>query len=327
MANRQTAPHNFLAEDDLTDCIGNIAHWLGTVSSINAGVVVGTGVSVLTSDTTGHTPLEIDGFSTAQTGAPLVIKQVTAGNTLFRVSTVSTATNGVVVTAAATGNSPTITTIGTDTNVGLTITPQLAASVVITGGAAAGAGPALTVSGVSNGVNGVVITNAATGTAATLSAGGTGSDANIGLIIAPQGSAAAKVVIQGGGTTPGAAATFVGVDTAVNGLQVTNAATGGTVAVAAIGTDAQIPLSLAAKGTTSPVLVNPALAIPAGGSLGAALTLGATAAFGLYIGSGAPSVSAAKGSLYLRSDGSSTSTRLYSASDSAGTWVAVTTAS
>lgn len=44
-------------------------------------------------------------------------------------------------------------------------------------------------------------------------------------------------------------------------------------------------------------------------------------------GTGAPSAVVPQGSLYLRTDGSSTSTRLYVASDSAGTWVAVTTAS
>jgi hypothetical protein len=69
------------------------------------------------------------------------------------------------------------------------------------------------------------------------------------------------------------------------------------------------------------------VAIPAAGSTAARFCLSTTAAFGIYFGSGAPTVVAAKGSIYLRSDGSSTSTRLYVASDSAGAWVAVTTAS
>jgi hypothetical protein len=68
---------------------------------------------------------------------------------------------------------------------------------------------------------------------------------------------------------------------------------------------------------------------------GSALTAGGAAAFigtntaagmGVYFGSGAPTVAAAKGSLYLRSDGSSTSTRLY-VSDGGTTWIAATTAS
>lgn len=43
-------------------------------------------------------------------------------------------------------------------------------------------------------------------------------------------------------------------------------------------------------------------------------------------GSGAPTMSVPKGSFYLRTDGSSTSTRAYIATDAAGTWTAVTTA-
>ena len=66
-------------------------------------------------------------------------------------------------------------------------------------------------------------------------------------------------------------------------------------------------------------------AITAGGQ--SAFLATSTAGFGIYLGSGAPTVSAAKGSLYLRSDGSSSSTRIYVNSDGATTWVAVTTAS
>lgn len=69
-----------------------------------------------------------------------------------------------------------------------------------------------------------------------------------------------------------------------------------------------------------------ATAPPAGGSSAAFLPLGTTARFGIYFGSGAPTVSAAKGSLYLRSDGSSTSTRMYVNTNDATTWTNVTTA-
>lgn len=51
-----------------------------------------------------------------------------------------------------------------------------------------------------------------------------------------------------------------------------------------------------------------------------------TTGIGLYFGSGAPTVSAAKGSLYIRTDGSSSSTRLY-INNGTTTWVAITTAS
>lgn len=68
------------------------------------------------------------------------------------------------------------------------------------------------------------------------------------------------------------------------------------------------------------------VATPAGGSTSARLIFGTTSGFGIYYGSGAPSVSAAQGSLYLRSDGSSTSTRLYVNTDGATAWTNFTSA-
>jgi hypothetical protein len=47
---------------------------------------------------------------------------------------------------------------------------------------------------------------------------------------------------------------------------------------------------------------------------------------GVYSGTGAPAITAAKGSLFLRLDGSSTSTRAYINTDGGTTWTAVTTA-
>lgn len=68
-----------------------------------------------------------------------------------------------------------------------------------------------------------------------------------------------------------------------------------------------------------------ATAIPVGGTTGAGLRVSSTANFGVFFGSGAPSLSAAKGSLYLRSDGSGTNDRMYVNTDGATTWTAVVT--
>lgn len=65
-------------------------------------------------------------------------------------------------------------------------------------------------------------------------------------------------------------------------------------------------------------------AVVAGGA--AAFLATTTAGLGIYVGSGAPTVSAAQGSLYLRTDGSSTSTRLYVNTNGSTTWTNVTTA-
>lgn len=63
---------------------------------------------------------------------------------------------------------------------------------------------------------------------------------------------------------------------------------------------------------------------PAGGIQ--AVNLGTTAGLGVYFGSGAPTITAAQGSLYVRTDGSSTSTRLYVNTTGSTTWTNVTTA-
>lgn len=78
-------------------------------------------------------------------------------------------------------------------------------------------------------------------------------------------------------------------------------------------------------GTKGSVIVQSTTATPAGGSTVARLLFGTTAGFGIYYGSGAPTVSAAKGSLYLRSDGSTTNDRMYVNTNGTTTWTAVTT--
>lgn len=64
---------------------------------------------------------------------------------------------------------------------------------------------------------------------------------------------------------------------------------------------------------------------PAAGGM-AAFLASSTAGLGVYVGSGAPSISAAQGSIYLRTDGSSTSTRLYVNTNGSTGWTNVTTA-
>lgn len=68
------------------------------------------------------------------------------------------------------------------------------------------------------------------------------------------------------------------------------------------------------------------VAIPAGGSTPAFVGLSSTAGFGIYFGSGAPSaLTAAQGSLYLRSDGTTVNNRAYINTDGSTTWTALVT--
>jgi len=69
-----------------------------------------------------------------------------------------------------------------------------------------------------------------------------------------------------------------------------------------------------------------ATSVPAGGTAGAGLLMSSTTNLGVFFGSGAPTLSAAQGSLYLRTDGSTTATRMYVNTTGSTTWTAVTTA-
>lgn len=130
---------------------------------------------------------------------------------------------------------------------------------------------------------------------------------------------------------------------AATGLKVKSAAAASGLAISVISSGTNENGTLDAKGsgtftigavsTGSVILGAGAALVKVPGTLtgGGLVTNGiqvGTAGPVIYTGSGAPSISAAvKGSLYLRTDGTSSSTRIYVASDAAGTWVAITTAS
>ena len=118
---------------------------------------------------------------------------------------------------------------------------------------------------------------------------------------------------------------------AVNYVQVTGAATGGAPAISAQGSDGTIGLQLTPKGggnitSVGGLAILNSTAIPAGGTLNTGLRFSSTASFGVFFGSGAPTLSAAQGSIYLRSDGSSIATRMYINTNGSTTWTNVVTA-
>lgn len=74
------------------------------------------------------------------------------------------------------------------------------------------------------------------------------------------------------------------------------------------------------------VTVAGAVGVPAGGSSSAVMLMSSTFSnFGIYFGTGAPTITAGQGSLYLRTDGNSTSTRLYVNNNGSTGWSNVTT--
>lgn len=123
---------------------------------------------------------------------------------------------------------------------------------------------------------------------------------------------------SGAGTTTLAAAFY--------GVSPTNSG-GGTLTTAA-----GLYLEDVSAGTTNYAIYTQAgrvrffagTATPAGGTANVGMTMG-SAGVGVFWGSGAPSLSAAQGSIYLRTDGGA-NTRIYSNSDGGTTWAAITSA-
>lgn len=95
---------------------------------------------------------------------------------------------------------------------------------------------------------------------------------------------------------------------------------------------ANSPLVFGANGnSTMTVAGSGAVAIlnatvpPAGGTAGIGLLMSSTTNLGIFFGSGAPTLAAAQGSLYIRTDGSSVATRMYINTNGSTTWTNVTT--
>ena len=109
-----------------------------------------------------------------------------------------------------------------------------------------------------------------------------------------------------------ASTTFSGPVTSTNGF--IGALTGPVTATTVTAASVSATGNLTADSGTAPA---------AGGMQ--AIQLSSTANLGIFVGSGVPTVTAAQGSLYLRTDGTTTNDRIYVRGS--GAWIAITTAS
>jgi len=117
--------------------------------------------------------------------------------------------------------------------------------------------------------------------------------------------------------------TFNGPVRSENGFQ-TISINGTTGAVTVTGTFGAAT-SVTTLSATGNITADSASGLVAGGA-SAFIATNVAAGMGIYVGSGAPTVAAAKGSLYLRSDGSGTGDRAYINTNGSTTWTALTTA-
>ena len=117
--------------------------------------------------------------------------------------------------------------------------------------------------------------------------------------------------------------TFNGPVRSENGFQTIsiNATTGTVTTTGTFGANTSVT-TLSATGN---VIADSATALVAGGA-SAFIATNTANSMGISVGSGAPTVSAAKGSLYLRSDGTTTNDRAYINTNGTTTWTALTTA-
>ena len=166
----------------------------------------------------------------------------------FNVAHTASAVNYVQATGSATGQNVVISAQGSDSDVWATIQSKNSGGVVVkaTGGFyaqnASGATQFL-VSNTASAVNYVQVTGAVTGSTPYFLT--SGSDTNIGLVLATKGSGSLSAWTNGGTTLQ-----FRVADTpsAVNYLQVTGNATGGAPTISALGSDANVYLDLKSKG-------------------------------------------------------------------------------
>lgn len=223
-------------------------------------------------------------------------------------STASVAT-GISITGAAAASGVAVAVISSGTNENLTLDAKGSGTVTVNG----------------------------TGTGAITLARATGVT---GAVTVTSAAAAALSVGANGATNP-VLSVDASTSSAATGLAITGAAAAGGLGVAVISSGTNEALTLNAKGSGTitlgntstgninavrKLLVMSATTLPAGGATGQGIQIFTTSNLGIFAGSGAPTLTAAKGALYLRSDGTGTGDRAYINTDSGTTWTALTTA-
>ena len=148
--------------------------------------------------------------------------------------------NYLQITSSATTTPAKITAVGTDTNISISYVSKGTGSHAFF----AGASPVFNITATSSPVNFINLTSANTGNPAYLFA--TGTDANVGLILDTKGTGGIRFATGGSQVNQ---FTVAHAASAVNYIQAQGAATAGSPNLSVLGTDANISLTLAAKGT------------------------------------------------------------------------------
>jgi hypothetical protein len=325
------------------DIVGNIVVSGSTFTgNVTAGNLLTGGLVSATGNVTGgniRTGGIVSATGNITSGNLLSTTLSLSGNVLSAINTTANVTTTANISVGnALINGITATT-GNVTGGNLRTTGQMSASGNVTGGNVSTGGLITATGNVTGGnllatANVIVTGNITSGniivtsasTSATYSATGnvTGGNINSGAQVVATGN------ITGGNILTGGLLSVTGNITGGNVLGGANVNavlhTGTTISVTANITGGNI-LSGAVVSAVGAATILSGTAIPVGGTAGAGYKMSSTANLGIFFGSGAPTLNAAQGSLYMRTDGSTTSTRLYVNTNGTNGWTSVTTAS
>lgn len=164
----------------------------------------------------------------------------TNSNPQFRINDTVSAVNYLTVTGSATGNQPLVSVQGSDTNISVSVSSKGAGSINFWTNTSSNRQFAITHT--ASAVNYIQATGSATGSAVSLSAQGT--DANVAIGIASKGDGSVYGIVNG-------ATVFdaYGPTSSVNYLRLRANATGNAPSLQAMGTDTNIGITYATKGT------------------------------------------------------------------------------
>ena len=325
------------------DIVGNIVVSGSTfVGNVTAGNLLTGGLVSATGNVTGgnlRTGGLISATGNVTSGNLLSTTLSLSGNVLSAINTTANITTSANISVGnALINGVTATT-GNITGGNLRTTGQMSASGNVTGGNVSTGGLITATGNVTGG-------NLNTGAQIVATGNITGGNVLSGALV--QGTAlSATANVTGGNVTSGdqivATGNITGGNILTAGLvSATGNITGGNVlggsnvnATLFTGTTISVAANISGGNILSGAVISAVgnarilsgTAVPAGGTAGAGYRMSSTANFGIFFGSGAPTLSAAQGSLYMRTDGSTTSDRLYVNTDGATAWTSVTTAS
>ena len=312
-----------------------IAANTASTSNITGALTVAGGVGIggnlyVTGDIFGNVSLTDISVATVTATGNIVGGNINAG-------TGNISTTGNVIGGNVLGGANVNATLFTGTTVSVagSVTGGNLITAALAQAATLSATGAVTFSGTNTNQN--IATSQTTG---TLILGGT---SQTGAITVGRSTASQEINIHSGATGAGNTKTInigdgglAGSTTTIAIGPVTASTAAGTVTfntatLVAIGNTSGTALSAAGNvtggnlRTAGAVVAATGQAITAGGTT-AGLEFSSTLDFGVFFGSGVPTISAAKGSLYLRSDGTTTNDRMYVNTNGSTTWTAVITA-